>query len=149
MPGGKHVINGSDGKPRISPDFLKYDPNWSYYISRFQEDISEGRNDPAWISQAMQALEQRQNGDFDNFKDEEYELFWGVKQKVAHNVIAGQSSALSLNILFKEEVLRRGDIWVLRRKVAGTDGAAATIVEKEMAVRLYRCYLILVLIFSD
>jgi hypothetical protein len=136
MPDGKHVIHDSDGKPRISPDFLKYDPNWSYYVSRFQEDISEGRNDPAWISQARQAQENRQNGDFDNFKDEEYEAFWGVKQKVAHNVVAGQSSALSLNTLFKEEVLRKGDIWVLRRKISGTDGAAATLVEKEMTVRL-------------
>lgn len=136
MPDDKHVINGNDGKPRISPDFLKYDPNWSYYVKRFQEDISEGRNDPAWISQARQAQEQRQNGDFDNFKDEEYEAFWGVKQKVAYNVIAGQSSALSLNTLFKEEVLRKGDVWVLRRKIAGTDGAAATLVEKEMTVLL-------------
>jgi hypothetical protein len=134
MPDSKHVINGSDGTPRISPDFLKYDPNWSYYVSRFQEDISEGRNDPAWISQAIQASEQRQNGDFDNFKDEEYEIFWGVKQKVAYNVVAGQSSALNLNVLFRENVLRRGDIWVLRRKIAGTDGAAATIAEKEMMV---------------
>lgn len=142
MPDGKHVIYGSDGKPRISPDFLKYDPNWSYYVSRFQEDISEGRNDPTWISQARQASEQRQNGDFDNFKDEEYEVFWGVKQKVAYNVVAGQSSALSLNTLFKENVLRRGDIWVLRRKVAGADGAAATIAEKEMMVRLYLVYCI-------
>lgn len=143
IPDSKHVINGSDGKPRISPDFLKYDPNWSYYVSRFQEDISEGRNDPAWISQARQALEQRQNGDFDNFKDEEYEAFWGVKQKVPHNVIAGQSSALNLNILFKEDVLLEGDVWVLRRKIAGTDGAAATLVEKEMAVRLDPLHFIL------
>lgn len=134
MPNHQHIVHGSDGKAKISPNFLKYDADWSHALSRFQEDLSEGRNDPAWITQARLASAKRQNGDFDDFKDREYEEFWGVKQKIPNHLIAGMSSAVKLENLFRGKALLVGDTWVLLRKFSGQNGTAPTILEKEMTV---------------
>lgn len=134
----KHLVLGSDGNPRISPEFLKYNPNWSHALSRYQEDLSEGRLDPAWITQARAASEQRQNGEFDDHKDQEYEAFWGTKQKIPNHVIAGMSSAVKLEELFRAKILLEEDTWVFVRKFSGSP--SATVIEKEMKVSLAKLH---------
>ena len=66
--------------------------------------------DPEWQRQAKQAMEERARGDYDKFKNDEFEQFWGQKQKTNSRELAGESAQIKLEDLLKHNVLRIGDI---------------------------------------
>jgi hypothetical protein len=125
------VLSPSDSTdpPRLDPHWLKYNTDWRHALSRVKEDITEGRNDPEWQRQALAAFKKRKEGDFDTFKDREFEEFWGMKQKLAYNVVAGQSSTLKMETLFERNVLRVGDIFAFARRCRV--GGQEILLEKE------------------
>lgn len=133
LPNQEHVITDENGQPSIDANFLKYDMDWSHGLSRVKEDIAEGRNDPEWLSQAIDAFEQRKAGAFDQFKEQEYEEFWGSKQKIPQTVLAGLSSGIKWGILFRDGIFRLGDIFSLTQQYKTLDHGVI-LLEKEVKV---------------
>ena len=128
----------------VAIKYLKYDPDWRRLVREFQEDLGAGRYDPTWQTEAAQAMEERARGDFDDFKEQEYEEFWGQKQKSDRQFLAGESSKVKLEELLKANILRAGDQLSYRRHFNRPWGD--WMVEKELKVKdslYYLCYIYL------
>ena len=116
----------------ISTNFLKYDPDFRNGVREFQEDLGSGRLDPKWMAAAAEAMEERANGDFDAWKEKEYEEFWGQKQKLAYDALAGESTTLKLDFMIEHGVFRVGDEFVYARAIGR--GKKKVLLEKECRV---------------
>ncbi|KAL4763559.1 uncharacterized protein BDW70DRAFT_7210 [Aspergillus foveolatus] len=103
--------------PPLPESFLRYSTNWREAIRHFQLDLQNGRYDPQWMHEAEEAVAQRAAGKFDKFKEQEFEEFWGQKQKMDRALAAGESSKIKLSTLIKHGVIRRGDMWKWSRSV--------------------------------
>ena len=57
-----------------------------------------------------QAMEERARGDFDDYKEGEYEEFWGQKQKLHYQARAGEAQQVRLGELLNAGVLRVGQV---------------------------------------
>ncbi|KAL8654644.1 MAG: hypothetical protein Q9226_003350 [Calogaya cf. arnoldii] len=104
-----HVELTDDGS--IPNDFWKYNPEFRLDCRNLQEDLRAGRMNPEWQSQAHQAMEERATGAFDNFKEREFEQYWGQKQKVDWKYLAGDASKIKLEELLDAGLFKEGDIW--------------------------------------
>ncbi|KAJ5201276.1 hypothetical protein N7449_006079 [Penicillium cf. viridicatum] len=132
-PEAQAASDDPDAKIQPIPDpFIRYSNNWRDGVRQFQLDLQNGRYDPEWLRQAQEAREQRENGDFDNFKEREYEQFWGQKQKVGWNAAAGESARVKMGTLINEGVIQLGDIWKFYY-VYGR-GPGRIVIEKEVKV---------------
>ena len=98
----------------------------------YQQDLAAGRYDPEWLRQAAEAMEQRANGDFDEWKDQEFEEFWGQKQKLDSKAKAGQSGTIKLNRLVEAGLFKEGDIFSYMRTFGRGKGKIT--VEKDVKV---------------
>ncbi|KAL4918078.1 Asx homology domain-containing protein [Aspergillus aurantiobrunneus] len=122
-----------DPDAKIAPladSFLRYSNHWRDAIRHFQLDLQNGRCDPQWIREAEEAIQQRAAGKFDKFKEQEFEEFWGQKQKMDRNLAAGESSRVKLSTLIEHGVIRKGDIWKWSRSFS----LQKTLVEKEARI---------------
>ncbi|KAJ5484922.1 hypothetical protein N7539_004910 [Penicillium diatomitis] len=97
--------------PPLPDSFIRYSNNWRDGIRQFQLDLQNGRLDPEWLRQAESARRKRENGDFDSFKEREFERFWGQKQKTQMHVMSGESSKIKLHQLIEAGVFMIGDVW--------------------------------------
>ena len=118
-----------DGKQTLNVSNLMSNSSWNYFIGCVRDDISLGRNKPAWLQDANTAYLERQVGKFDTWKEKEYEEFWGVKQKLAAGVVAGSSATLKWDDLVKRGLFQAGDVFQYSRRVAGVE------VKKDVEVR--------------
>ncbi|KAJ5822732.1 hypothetical protein N7447_005072 [Penicillium robsamsonii] len=118
--------------PPIPDSFIRYSNNWRDAVRQFQLDLQNGRYDPEWLRQAQEAREQRENGEFDDFKEREYEQFWGQKQKVIWKAPAGESARVKMGTLIDQGVIQLGDIWKFYY-VYGR-GTGRIVIEKEVRV---------------
>ncbi|KAJ5936788.1 hypothetical protein N7466_003238 [Penicillium verhagenii] len=118
--------------PPLPDSFVRYSNNWRDGIRQFQLDLQNGRYDPEWLRQADEARQQRENGDFDSFKEREYEEFWGQKQKLDKSLPAGESGKVKLATLVDEGVIRIGDVW--RFNYVYGKGAERIFIDKEARV---------------
>lgn len=89
--------------------------------------------DPKWQAQAAAAMEMRAAGEFDDFKEQEYEAFWGQKQELPQRVLAGDASRVRLEEMVNAGVFKVGDVWSYSRAFGRRK---ATLVEKEVTVSL-------------
>ncbi len=130
----------------INPDgysipiaFFKYDPDFRRGIREFQEDLSSGRLDPKWQADAAQAMEERARGEFDAYKENQFEAFWGQKQKLSHDALAGESTKIKLDLLIQNDIFKVGDYFSYSRVVGR--GKSGVLVEKDCKVSeiLYLC----------
>ncbi|PYH38376.1 uncharacterized protein BO87DRAFT_412972 [Aspergillus neoniger CBS 115656] len=124
-----------DADAKIPPppqEFLRYSNNWREGIRQFQVELQDGFHDPEWLRQAELAMEERAAGAFDRFKEEEFEEFWGQKQKMDKTLLAGQSSQVKLKTLIDHNVVREGDVWKYSR--CFSKGADRVLVEKEARI---------------
>ncbi|KAL4976491.1 Asx homology domain-containing protein [Aspergillus desertorum] len=103
--------------PPLPESFLRYSTNWREAIRHFQLDLQNGRYDPQWVREAEEAVAQRAAGRFDKFKEQEFEEFWGQKQKMDRALTAGESSKIRLSTLIEHGVVRKGDVWKWSRSV--------------------------------
>lgn len=116
----------------LPQSFLRYSNNWRDAVRGFQFDLESGRYDPEWQAQAALAMEERVSGKFDQFKEDQYEEFWGQKQKLRYDVETGDSNQVKLETLVKNKVIRVGDVWKYSRLFV-KDGRI--LIEKEVKVR--------------
>ena len=82
-------------------------------------------------------MKDRANGKFDNWKEKEFEEFWGQKQKLGNDALAGEASQVKLETLVDHGVFHKGDIWRYERAFNVTDevGKKSTLlIEKEVKV---------------
>jgi len=63
----------------LMPELLNASSVFKSDCERFQEDLREGYLEPAWLEKAAAAMEERMNGEFDDYKDGMFEEFWGQK----------------------------------------------------------------------
>ncbi|KAJ6134132.1 hypothetical protein N7523_000454 [Penicillium sp. IBT 18751x] len=97
--------------PPLPQEFIRYSTNWREGIRVFQLDLENGRYDPQWLRQAENARRKRANGDFDNFKEREFEEFWGQKQRMDMAAAAGEHGRIQLRELVAAGVVKLGDVW--------------------------------------
>lgn len=116
----------------IPMTFFKYDPDFRRGIREFQEDLATGRLDPGWQADAAQAMEERAQGEFDAFKEDQFEAFWGQKQKLQWDVHAGESGKIKLDMMIESGVFKVGDYFSFSR-VFGR-GKNGVLVEKDCKV---------------
>ncbi|KAK2764955.1 hypothetical protein FQN54_008654 [Arachnomyces sp. PD_36] len=124
-----------DPDRKIEPlpqSFLRYSNNWRDAVRGFQFDLESGRYDTEWQAQAADAMEERALGKFDKFKEEQYEEFWGQKQKLSWDVETGDSNLVKLEELIRHDVVRAGDMWMFSR-VYIKDGERI-LLEKEVKI---------------
>lgn len=112
--------------------FLRYSSHWRDGVRQFQVDLENGRYDPEWIRQADEATYERAVGEFDDFKNREFEQFWGQKQTFDKSLAAGESSQIKLKTLIDHGVVRVGDVWKLIRGFNIPSGRL--LIEKEAKV---------------
>ena len=126
-----NVPSNPDGYS-IPMTFFKYDPDFRRGIREFQEDLGSGRLDPEWQADAAQAMEERAHGDFDSYKEDQFEAFWGQKQKLKHDALAGESTKIKLELLIQNGLFKVGDSFNYSR-VFGR-GKNGVLVEKDCKV---------------
>ncbi|KAJ5661013.1 uncharacterized protein N7484_000385 [Penicillium longicatenatum] len=118
--------------PPLPDSFIRYSNNWRDCIRQFQIDLQNGRYDPEWLRQADEARKERENGDFDSFKEQEYEEFWGQKQKLDKSLASGEASKVKLITLINQGVIQIGDVW--RFNYVYGRGVDRIIIDKEARV---------------
>lgn len=118
--------------PPLPESFLRYDNPWRDAVRQFQVDLENGRYDLEWIRQADVAVQERANGEFDDFKEREFEEFWGQKQRMDKSLSAGESSQVKLMTLIEQGVVRMGDVWKISRSFNVPSGRL--LIEKEAKV---------------
>ena len=116
----------------IPMTFFKYDPDFRRGIREFQEDLGSGRLDPKWQADAAQAMEERAQGKFDAYKEDQFEAFWGQKQKSNHHDLAGESTKVKLDLLIQNEVFKVGDYFSYSRVIGR--GKSGVLIEKDCKV---------------
>ena len=89
---------------------MKHDTDFQHALGRFQEDIAEGRFGREWLRQATKAFEKRSRGDFDAFKDGEFEEYWGQKQNLPIDTVTGFNKGKQFTALPRINGLQKGDI---------------------------------------
>ena len=78
-------------------------------------------------------MEERAAGEFDDFKEKEFEEFWGQKQRLPNKVLAGEMTTLKLETLVEAGMFRVGDVWSYSRNIGR--GKEKTLLEKDVTVR--------------
>ena len=79
-------------------------------------------------------MEERARGDFDDWKEKEFEEFWGQKQKLSTAVLAGESTNLKLEVMVENGLFRVGDEITFCRTIGKGDNRVW--LDKECKVRL-------------
>lgn len=113
------LVTTIDGKQQLNQAVLMTNSSWNYFIGCVRDDISLGRNKPGWLQDANTAYLERQVGNYDTWKEKEYEEFWGVKQKLAAGVIAGSSASLKWDDLVERGCFKAGDVFQYSRRLNG------------------------------
>ena len=78
-------------------------------------------------------MEERAAGNFDKFKEQEFEEFWGQKQKVNTKLLAGDVTKVKLGDLIAENTFKVGDVWSYSK--GNGKGKSSFVVEKDVTVR--------------
>jgi hypothetical protein len=107
-----------DPKPMINPALFD-SMSFKEAIRTYQENLEAGKYEPEYIKKGKEARRCRINGDFDAWKDEEFEVRWGDKQRVYYGSVAGESSKVKLQDLAKHHQFKIGDVFSLRRPFSG------------------------------
>jgi hypothetical protein len=71
-----HTVVDPSGTRRPSPDFLLSNPDWAQSIAAFQKDLEDGRCNPKWMADAIEAHEEHCSGFYDEFKLDKFEKDW-------------------------------------------------------------------------
>lgn len=116
--------------------FFKYDTDWRRIVREFQEDLGAGFYESQWQKEATQAMEERAAGHFDKYKEDQFEAFWGQKQKLSHEDRAGDSAKIKLSELVEAGRIKLGDDLSFRRNFdkKRESGGGKWMIEKEMKV---------------
>ncbi|KAI5849589.1 Asx homology domain-containing protein [Morchella snyderi] len=108
-------------------------------INQVEYDLGEGKYTAKTQKIVEEARKLAQSTEFDTFKENKFEAFWGQKQRVDYNAVAGDTTNVKLETLAKHSALRVGDVFSLRRSFQTATGgsskkgkkAASILVEKD------------------
>ncbi|MCJ1358105.1 MAG: hypothetical protein MMC33_008103 [Icmadophila ericetorum] len=125
-----HITPNEDGA--LPQEFLKYDMDWRNALRLFQVELEAGHYEEEWLREASEAMEERAAGKFDKWKEEHFEEFWGQKQKLAPNAVAGNMANLKLDVLIKAGVFKVGDVWRFTRNFKRDKGKV--LLEKDATI---------------
>ena len=82
LPGGSLPRLLEDNtEPDMLHEYLRYNEVFADDLGRFVDQLANGELDPAWQIQAAEAMEKRARGDFDEWKEREFEEYWGQKHE--------------------------------------------------------------------
>lgn len=95
-------------------------------ISHVAADIAEGKYTPENQAAIIEARKRSEAGEFNEFKDNKFEQFWGQKQRVNYEAVAGDTREVKITTLAKHQVLRVGDVFALRRSFGNGKGVGRT-----------------------
>ena len=129
----EHLELTDEGMPTL--DFLRYNNDWRNGLRNFSTDLEAGRLDKEWLKTAHGAMERRALGQFDDFKQQQFEQFWGQKGDVS---IEKSPTELviktndDLELLVEMGKIVEGDYWYFRQTFGR--GLRAVIVEKHCRV---------------
>lgn len=62
-------------------------------------------------------MKERAAGKFDNWKEKEFEQFWGQKQKLGADATTGEAAQVKMETLVEHGVVRIGDVWKYERTI--------------------------------
>ena len=79
-------------------------------------------------------MEERAAGKFDDWKEREFEEFWGQKQKVDWKALAGDASQVKLEEMLREGLFKVGDVWSFDHTFG--KGEKGVKIQKDCKVRL-------------
>ena len=123
-----------DAEGRLPMEYLKYDPDFRDGVRQAQTHLAAGMLDPAWIAEAEKAREERAAGEFDAFKEQEFEEYWGQKQTVDANKLAGKSPTVNFNRLVEMGYFKVGDVLSYSRSFKNKNKKTSVLVEKDCKV---------------
>ena len=136
LPNGSDLIcEIEDQKSNFLKKCLMSNSAFQSDVRMFQEDLAEGRLQPARLAKAKAAMERRSRGDFDEWKEEETERFWGQKQRIDYRALAGESSKVKIEDLISSGYFQVNDRWLYIRTIH-KKGKGSILVEKEAKVSL-------------
>lgn len=115
------MVKEVDGQLVMEKHAVMANNSWGYYLSCAKDDISTGKHNPKWFQDANNAHAKRKKGQYDNWKDKEYEAFWGIKQKLAVGVIAGDSVSVRWEDLINMGKFKVGDVFKYERNIGGVN----------------------------
>lgn len=126
-------IRTNDGLETLVPDFFTNNPCLHDSLRDFQERLAAGLLTPLHIKKLNDASRDRAEGKADTFKDEQFERFWGEKQRLDHSVTAGETSSLKLATMITNGIFQVGDTFRYARTFGLGRGKARrkVVVEKE------------------
>ena len=84
-------------------------------------------------------MEERAAGKYDNFKEDEFEAFWGQKQKFDSKMLAGQSAVVKLNDLISSDLFRTGDFWTYCRVFGRGNNRVEVVKDCEVSKTIHTC----------
>jgi hypothetical protein len=64
------------------------------------------------------------------YQDDQFELWWGQKQKLAYGMLAGDTTRLRITDMARKGMLHEGDLWRYSRTFKGS-----VTIKKELIVR--------------
>lgn len=118
-------------KPELADGFWD-NPQLLARISHVEADIADGKYTAENQAAIVEARKRSEAGEFNTFKDNKFEQFWGQKQRVNYEAMAGDTSSVKIQTLAKHQALRVGDVFSLRRSF----GRGGVTIEKDAKVRL-------------
>ncbi|KAI9657965.1 MAG: hypothetical protein M1821_002622 [Bathelium mastoideum] len=75
-------------EPDMVHEYLRYNEVFADGLGRFLEQLAGGELDREWQAQAAEAMEMRVRGDFDEWKEREWEEYWGQKHTFVPATVA-------------------------------------------------------------
>ena len=134
-PCDKNFPAGDDGPdesqpPEIHPKMWE-GSRFKWMSNQLERRIGEGRYEPEYQKMVLDISRRRKAQEFEPFKDDKAERYWGQKRVSLSEAIAGESASVKFVTLARYHVLRIGDIFSLRRSFAGI----SEVIEKEATVR--------------
>lgn len=83
-------------------------------------------------------MKERAAGRFDNWKEKEFEQFWGQKQKLGADAMTGEAAQVKMETLVEHGVVHIGDVWRYERSLLLEKGDRSNLdrllIEKEVKV---------------
>ncbi|TGZ81030.1 hypothetical protein EX30DRAFT_395854 [Ascodesmis nigricans] len=111
-------LSTADPNPTIDHSIWT-SPAFKDALTQWKLDLSSGKYEPSYIAKGEAARQRRMAGDFDSWKDSQFELYWGQKQRLEHEAVAGETSKVKIQDMVKHGVFKTGDVFSMRRKFQG------------------------------
>lgn len=121
-----------DADGNLREDFLRYNNDWRNGVRQFQDDLKEGRYEVEWVDEAAEASRARAAGMFDEWKEDQFEEYWGQKTKLTPKEFTAEVAKLQLGDMIAARVFAISDVWSYARPFGR--GKQAYLVEKEVKV---------------